>query len=136
MYPEHKWDKTKFKSSNFFFVDVKQQRHLLDSIAHKLSITTVTLYQPYYIDFHSLDDWYTLSRDHPLLDHCALHKVLRWYNNSLAKALKSVYPEHRWENSRLNKPRGFWANIANQRSVMDELAKRLSIFMSWEMTTT
>ncbi len=41
-------------------------------------------------------------------------------------ALKSIYPEHNWDEIKLHKPRNYWT-LEKQRSFFEHLAKRLSI---------
>jgi hypothetical protein len=50
------------------------------------------------------------------------------YNNSLCKALQTIYPEHKWEMWKFKQsPKHYWDDIKNQRIFFDSVAKKLGI---------
>jgi hypothetical protein len=62
--------------------------------------------------------------------HTAVTSVLNYYGGSLASALRSIYPEHTWEDWKFNRaPSHYWENvdIESLRSFVDDLAVKLGI---------
>lgn len=110
-YPEHEWDDELFlKLPPSYWTDVVKHRALFDTIAERLGI-------------NYLEDWYKVHTRQVL--KAGANSVLpRYYNHSLLKALRTVYPDHEWLEWRF--PRvsaGFWDNIQHQRKYMDWVAK-------------
>jgi len=61
---------------------------------------------------------------------------LKHYYKSVAQALKSVYPEYPWDESRFqkphkphiqHKPQNYWSYLENQQAFFDDLADKLKI---------
>jgi hypothetical protein len=59
--------------------------------------------------------------------------VLERYSRSLSRALTTLYPHHDWEEWRFSRktPRGFWADIKNQRRFLQSVGKKIGV-MSME----
>jgi hypothetical protein len=54
--------------------------------------------------------------------------VLDYYQGSLYQLLVTQYPEYNWLPWKFERvPRGFWSDIANQRSFMEWAAKELQV---------
>jgi hypothetical protein len=118
-----------------YWKDVKNQRAFFDSVQKELNIQT-------------LEDWYSV----PVSKIIKLggYFVANHYNSSLLKgiairkrmltlyftALKTVYPEHQWIDA--TNARGYWRNMANQRSFLDQLAIKLNIHKpeDWNSVTS
>jgi hypothetical protein len=53
--------------------------------------------------------------------------LLTKYGGSPAKVVSSIYSEHNWEDQKFNKSLGYWENIQNQRSFLDNIGKELGL---------
>lgn len=72
------------------------------------------------------DAWYKVKTDDVLSN--GGQGFLDRHENSLVKALKAVFSEHKWDSNKfVYKPRNFWADPSNQKAFMVELAKKLGI---------
>ena len=75
-----------------------------------------------------LSDWYSVSRQ-DVIDKGGRKVVDRYY--SFAEALRTLYPDFEWEASKFINPphssRGYWYDPANQRELMDRIAKELGV---------
>ncbi len=127
------------------------QRLFLDDLAKKLNIT-------------KQQEWYKITAA-VLRQHGGNNLLVNYYNGSLTKLLSTVYPEYpitssytfskpvkynifyvtslsryTWDIFQLyhNAPRKYWHNLSNQRSFMDNLAKKLNItdHQGWYQVTS
>lgn len=110
-YPEHEWDDDLFlKLPPSYWTDVVKHRALFDTIAERLQIKF-------------LEDWYKVHT-RQVLKAGAMSVLPRYYNHSLLKALRTLYPDHEWLEWRFPRvPAGFWDTLVNQRKYMDWVAK-------------
>lgn len=54
--------------------------------------------------------------------------ILRRYGNSLKNALKSIYPEYKWDDSKFPQvPTGFWKDPAIQKQSLEAIGKKLGV---------
>lgn len=80
------------------------------------------------LNVQTLDDWYRIFKGN-LKDHGAASILRRYYGGKLSNALKELYPEHNWEDSKfaqarlLEPPR----TVAQQRGVWLRLEEQLAI---------
>lgn len=73
-------------------------------------------------------DWYQVTREH--VSHYGGDAMLqRSYDGSIAKALESIYPDHRWLQWKFvdNMPRGLWDNVQIQNDFVHHLARELKV---------
>jgi hypothetical protein len=103
-YPDHDWYRPgKWK-------DIKDQRKFLDNLGVSLGIKNP-------------DDWYNVPVAKAIASGGTFIKSV--YNTSLVRALNAAYPEHSWK--RTIKDAGYWADKANQRGFMDQLAVKFDV---------
>ncbi len=123
--PIYRWDSTKFKAK-VNWDEPASQRAFMDNLAKKLNIT-------------NLDGWYTVQAK--TIEQHGGYGLLHKYSNSPRKLITTVYPEYlcpitclypllyHWDLSkfRFRVATGHWNTTANQRTFMDNLAKKLNI---------
>ncbi len=51
-------------------------------------------------------------------------------------ALKTIYPEHHWEDHKFKRPSNYWNDPSNQRQFMDDLIKKLNLTSLKFLTTS
>jgi hypothetical protein len=114
-YPEHDWKVWKFKQVPvFYWNEFKNRKKFFDSLAAELHIT-------------QLEDWYEITI-HTIVKHGGSALLLKYYENSPAKALQSVYPHHCWHIWRFRKvSKGFWLIRENQIHFVKWLGEKLHI---------
>jgi len=94
--------------------DIKKQKAFLDVLSLDLGLRT-------------LDDWYRVS-NHMVRIRGGSTLLSAYYRDSLADALRSVYPHHSWCPWRFSHvPRNTWKHTWSQRLFFDELSLKLSI---------
>jgi hypothetical protein len=93
---------------------ISNHRTLFDTIAFKLHIT-------------KFEDWFTTSTE--LLKKKGAGGVLTHYNNSLFKALSTIYSEFEWNPRTFARsvPQHHWKQIKNQRELFDYIAVTLGV---------
>ncbi len=103
-----------------FWNDLSVHREYLDQVATALHLS-------------SLDDWYNVSplevKQHGGSDLLKYH-----YEDSLVRALTSVYTEHSWKLWKFSHaPVHFWKDVRNHREYFTWLAKELRVeqFKDW-----
>eukprot|EP01114_Cavostelium_apophysatum_P021810 TRINITY_DN7703_c0_g1_i1.p1 TRINITY_DN7703_c0_g1~~TRINITY_DN7703_c0_g1_i1.p1 ORF type:complete len:1057 (-),score=241.58 TRINITY_DN7703_c0_g1_i1:7-3177(-) len=102
--------------------DVKTQRTFLESIAESLGLEKEG-------GGTRLDEWYQVKVS-DVID-CGGSGLLKHYDRSIQKALKSIYPEHDWKPWKFeNVARNFWKDLQNRKIFVDHLAKQLHFFHS------
>ena len=64
---------------------------------------------------NTMDDWYDVTTED--ICNCGGGSLMQtYYNDSTTKALKSIYPEHKWMLWRFkNSPNGFWSTSIARR---------------------
>src|SRR5689334_223965 len=76
------------------------------------------------LGYKSMDDWYHATRDNIYKYNGA--EILQSYNNSPAKALREIYPDHNWVVWKFyNVPTGYWKDTTHQRELLDWLHAQL-----------
>lgn len=102
VYPDHHWNTRTFAPIEKIYWTVEKQRLFFDEhLKEKLEITT-------------LNDWYQHTVKEAL-DHGG-RGILYYYNNSLQRALETIYPEYQWNTPNFERvPDGYWDTIENQR---------------------
>jgi hypothetical protein len=116
IYPHHNWDITKFnKTRNNYWHDIRNQRHFLDNLAKRLSVS-------------SPQDWYRYTvKD---IQKNGGSSLLKLYKNSLITMLSKVYPDVQWEAWKFRQvPSGFWDQEHNTKSFVESLSKQLGIII-------
>ncbi len=96
-------------------------------------------------DIKQLDDWYAsygTGVSKMITKYGGMQLIQHFYHGSLPKgtriqvyccyfsyisALKSVYAEHNWDDSKFYKQKQYWSDKTNQRALFDQLAKQLNI---------
>src|SRR4051794_7544604 len=94
-----------------FWMKTTNHRKYLDSLGKKLNIKEI-------------NDWYSISMTRINKEGGSVFFQTH-YENSLWKALQSVYPESEWQPWKDEKqvPLGFWKDKINQRRYFDWLGK-------------
>eukprot|EP01027_Heterolobosea_sp_BB2_P018918 GEZU01026579.1.p1 GENE.GEZU01026579.1~~GEZU01026579.1.p1 ORF type:complete len:601 (+),score=135.41 GEZU01026579.1:14-1816(+) len=110
IYPEHNWDVSKFeKASNDYWKDPKNHRELFDRIGEEIGI-------------NQLDDWYQIGTDE-IQARGGGTLLLDYYNNSLARALRAIYPEHDWVEEKFTDNSSDTSADPELKAYLDDLAK-------------
>ncbi len=93
------------------------------------------------LNINDPEDWYKISRK-TLEDHGGVSLLTSQYNGSISKLLTTVYSEYldslfrihfqsyKWDLSKFNsshRQAGWWDNMTNQRTFMNEIAEKLHI---------
>jgi hypothetical protein len=96
LYPQHDWNPLKFTHvPHGCWKDKDTQRDALDTLGKKLGVK-------------QLDDWYAVDVNTVTSE---LNFIVNYYNGSLYKALKELYPQHDWNPLKFsNVPKGYWQN--------------------------
>lgn len=111
MFPEHRWNKWKFRLPAGFWKIIDNHKDFLDWSGKELG----------HKEWH---DWYKVTMNQ-ICEHGG-QELLLLYGNSPAKALQNVYPQHNWECWKFHLlPRGFWANIDNHKQFLHWPKSRL-----------
>jgi hypothetical protein len=105
-YPEHKWDPSKFHRPHKYWINVDNQRKKLNELAEELGVK-------------SMDDWYNVSR----LTVRNKAPFVQEYYGGVFNALKSIFPEHNWIESRFY----YWGQLDRQRQKLEEIGKVLGV---------
>ena len=83
IYPKHKWMPWMFKVTPMgFWTDKKNHKIFFEWLKSQLG-------------YQQMEDWYNLTVAH-VYNNGGKGLLANYYNNSPAKALQSVYPEHVW----------------------------------------
>jgi len=113
VYPNHPWDVSKFSvKPRKYWSFIENQRKFMDDLGGKFGIK-------------DLDGWYSISTKQMESSGASL---LRKYDGSLSKLLRTLYPNHKWEIARFShRPRNYWNAPDNQKRFMDDLGKKIGI---------
>jgi hypothetical protein len=120
VYPHHEWHEWKFSvAPRNYWSDPAAPQRFFDWISLKLGITDdrgVT----------HLERWYSIKRT-DITQHGGAG-VLRKFENSLARALMTLYPAHDWEPWRFEMvPISWWTNVSNQRRFFEAIRLKLGV---------
>jgi len=114
VYKDHDWHFWLFDGLPRGYWDVvEHQRKYTDWLGKKLGYT-------------AMEDWYKVK----IIDFAHNHgwSVVYGYENTPAKAIANIYPEHDWELWKFDPiPKGFWDNQQNHKKFMDWVTKQLGI---------
>lgn len=105
-YPEHKWNSWKFNWP------LTKRKEFFDELCQKFNIK-------------HFDEWYQIRLDQVQTN--GGKKILdQFYDNSLIKALESIYPEREWHPWKFQQvSKGFWDNTNNQKNYFDWLGQEM-----------
>ncbi len=84
-------------------------------------------------DVKQLDDWYSVYGNglyKSIREYGGLKMLQYYYEGSISKALRAIYPRHPWDMSKFSKPTHpskYWSDHGNQRAFFDEIASKMSI---------
>eukprot|EP01114_Cavostelium_apophysatum_P015052 TRINITY_DN4029_c1_g1_i1.p1 TRINITY_DN4029_c1_g1~~TRINITY_DN4029_c1_g1_i1.p1 ORF type:complete len:534 (-),score=127.16 TRINITY_DN4029_c1_g1_i1:1284-2885(-) len=114
VYPEYQWKEWKFeRAPRGTWTDKKKQREFFDSIEKKLGVK-------------EWQDWYKIPRTDVV--ELGGSGILRHYEDSLWKALMSVYAEYPWEEEKFSqREEGFWKDKRVQRQFFEKTAVKLGV---------
>ncbi len=60
------------------------------------------------------EEWYSVKRD-DIVKHPGGRSFLKYYDNSLAKALEDIFPQRMWETKKFEKLQDkYWSHLQNQ----------------------
>jgi hypothetical protein len=92
IYPEHNWKSLQFKSSHskYHWASLENQRKFFEEFASEYGIKEQS-------------DWY-LVRYKDIRKKLGGSAVLRYYNNSLVRALAAIYPNYPWKTWDIREP--------------------------------
>jgi hypothetical protein len=96
-----------------YWMDDNNQRNALEKLGkRKLGVK-------------ELDDWYSVSISRVKKQ---LGFIKKYYNGSLLEALKHLYPQHNWDQSRfIRQPPKYWTDESNQRAALEKLGRKLGV---------
>ena len=116
VYPDFAWDALKFGSApRNHWASIDNQRSFMDELAKKLGFGE-----------GEREGWYKVSHQ-TLLDHGG-RQILAHHNDSLPIILAAVYPDYSWNPLKFSRARrNYWLSLDNQRTFLDELAKKLGM---------
>jgi hypothetical protein len=114
VYPEFEWHPWRFKRSpgESFWKDKVNQRKFFDWLANEMGIT-----RP--------QGWHAVNKN--IIYKYGGKTLLQLYDNSVQKAILSVYPELRNILKYLGVPSEFWEDIQSQKDFIKWLTKQLNI---------
>ena len=113
-FPDVKWDLTRWKTvPKHYWNSLSHQRSFFDNFSRQNN-------------FQRDKDWYSITNK--MILQQGGKTILHKYSNSLAKALKNVYPEKEWNNFEFSTvPKNFWNSHENKRNFLDMVASKLNI---------
>eukprot|EP01118_Nematostelium_gracile_P005550 TRINITY_DN1762_c0_g1_i3.p1 TRINITY_DN1762_c0_g1~~TRINITY_DN1762_c0_g1_i3.p1 ORF type:complete len:436 (-),score=89.52 TRINITY_DN1762_c0_g1_i3:23-1330(-) len=114
MFPEHKWDTTKFtKVPKGTWDDIEFQRDFLKKLTKELKIKR-------------MNDWYQITRKD--IHEKGGRKILEKYQGSPSKMITSILTEHNWNLQMFRrKPKQNWDDTQLLQKLIDHLSKELQI---------
>jgi len=115
IYPDYTWLPWKFDNApNNFWKDANNQKMYADWFGKENGYATY-------------DDWYGAALQSIIKNHGA-GLVVGYYDGSLYKFLKSVYPTHDWQPWKFNRTSNCaWTDLENRKKALIELEKKLGI---------
>jgi hypothetical protein len=108
-----------------YWKSIQHRRDFFASLESKLNIQTKS-------------DWYKVTFKQ-VVEMGGATVLRHYYNSSLPKALKEVFPEHDWNFWRFKQsPKGFWKDPANVKLFIDDLksALRITVLSEWYEVTS
>lgn len=113
MYPDYTWLPWKFDNApNNFWKDANNQKMYADWFGKENGYATY-------------DDWYDVALQ-TIIDNDGRGLVVGYYDGSLYKFLKSVYPSHDWQPWKFNRTSNCaWTDPENRKKALIELEKKL-----------
>lgn len=115
LFPEHKWDVDKFKYPRNYWLNIDNQRAFVLKLGKKLGIPE-----------NQYEEWYKVQKK-DVISHGG-GVLIRRHNGSISGLLKTVFPEHEWDDAKFTKkPRNHWASLQNQRAFFATLGAKLGI---------
>lgn len=129
VFPEHEWDINRFSTKpRNYWTSIKNQKEFMEHIRINLGVKV-----------DDFDAWYQVTP----MDVIKLGggSFMMKHSNSIANALKTVYPDHPWDDSLFTtRPRNYWAKPENQKAFMETLRLKLDIkdgdYDAWYKVTT
>lgn len=112
LFPDHKWELSKFSGRKGMWNDIALEREFIMNLASKLKI-------------NSMEEWYNVGLKQ--IRAVKGEKLSRTYNYSVMRMMTSVFPEHNWDKMRFAKRRGLWTEQESQKDFLTKLAKELKI---------
>eukprot|EP01114_Cavostelium_apophysatum_P014359 TRINITY_DN3702_c0_g1_i1.p1 TRINITY_DN3702_c0_g1~~TRINITY_DN3702_c0_g1_i1.p1 ORF type:complete len:614 (+),score=148.50 TRINITY_DN3702_c0_g1_i1:97-1938(+) len=113
-FPEHDWQPWRFrKVTNKYWTLKGNQRLFFDHLSKNLKI-------------RSTEDWYKVSSAQ--IEQLGGGSLLKIYDGDIGAALRSAYPEHRWEEWRFDKlPKDFAENHPRVKAMIAWGAQKLGV---------
>jgi len=113
-YPHYTWLPWKFDNApNNFWKDANNQKMYADWFGKESRYTTY-------------DDWYNVALQ-TIIDNDGAGLVVSYYDGSLYKFLKSVYPNHDWQPWKFNRTSNCaWTDPENRKKALIELETKLN----------
>ena len=118
VFPDSSWEPLRFgKAPKNYWASLENQRAYMEQLRIQLRIPTGVL-----------DKWYEVTtKDYA--DHDG-YGLLSHYNGSLISLLQSIFPEHKWDPLKFQKPpRNYWNSLDKQRRFLTELGVKLGVNM-------
>lgn len=118
-FPNHEWIPWSFfRVPSNFWEPKSARRQFFDWLSARIGI-------------QKPEDWYRVTR-RQVRANGGSGLLMQMYQDSVARAVMDVFPEHAWQFWRFQKvPRGFWENLDHQREFMDFVAQELGIKTPW-----
>jgi hypothetical protein len=122
VYPEFQWEEWNFsRVTAGFWKEKSNQKAFLDYVAKKLGIINT-------------EDWYRVKQSD--IHRMGGDRLLRYYGDSLTKALQTIYPDSNWEMWRFGRsPRGFWDDQNNASKFLQSVSNQLGLNTVAELYT-
>ena len=115
IYPNYSWDFTEILTKSEYFSSLSNQKKFMENLFQKLQLK-------------SIDDWRIISRDLILVN--GGKSLLRKYSQDVKKLLKTIFPEHKWEENELiitSSKFTYFRKLNNQIEFMNYLFKKLKL---------
>ena len=114
-YPQHKWILWKFEYEPVpphFWDKMENQKQFMDHIGRQLK-------------FDRMDNWYAVTSG--IFISLGGKTLLQKYNNSISRAISTIYSEHKWRIWKFRTPKDYWSNKENQKEYLNWLASDLGL---------
>jgi hypothetical protein len=107
LYPQHNWDPSRFSRVPNGCWTKSVQREALERFGKQIGII-------------ELDDWHSVASKHASNE---LTFIKNYYNGSLYRALKTLYPQHHWNKDCFSAGVQLWTNENTQREALEKLGR-------------
>ena len=135
IFPEKQWDPKKFKRlPRNYWADSDNQRAALDEVAFQLGFkkreekkenSKRNAAKAKEVE-EEMEGWYKTTLK-AVIEHGG-SMVLRQFDNSLSKALTSLYPSYPWDLGKFSKvPHNFWNSLENQHRLLNDIGGKLGV---------